>query len=68
VAATSSPREWNVELRVSEKLFIAGAPPRISFRTYNDKPRGWYTWPQALDGKPLSMERVPEQWIRLQLR
>ena len=68
LAASSSPREWYVELRVSEKLFAPGRQPRISFRTYNDKPRGWYTFPQALDGKPLSMERVPDQWIPLQLR
>lgn len=68
VAATSSRAEWSVELRIKESLFVAGSPPRISFRTYNDKPRGWFSWPQALDGKPLSVERAPAQWIRLHLR
>lgn len=65
VAASSTATGWSVELRIRESLFSAGHPPRVSFRTYNDKPRGWFTFPQALDGKPLSVERVPLQWVAL---
>ncbi|MEO7456191.1 MAG: hypothetical protein ABIY52_08005 [Gemmatimonadaceae bacterium] len=69
VAGSSSPSEWSVELRVKESLFSKKAQPRIAFRTYNDKPKGWTSLPKAsVDSMTIKVERNPSLWIPLRLR
>jgi hypothetical protein len=70
VASTSSASGWMVELRVRESSVKAGAkPPRIAFRTYNDGPRGWWSWPAPSQGAPAQrVERSPELWVPITWR
>lgn len=69
VASRSSPTGWMVELRIR----IAGVKvgpnaPRLAFRTYNDRPVGWWSWPSPPPGvPPQCVERMPDLWIPLRL-
>ncbi len=66
VAATSTPRGWMIELRIRESLLTA---PRVALRTYNDAPRGWWSWPAPAAGAPAQrVERSPEAWVVLRLK
>lgn len=64
VASSSSPAAWTAELRISEAAFKPGAgTPRIAFRTYNDQPSGWWSWPLPPPGTPAQrVERSPQSW------
>lgn len=70
VASTSSRTGWTVELRIREASLPFGtSAPRIAFRTYNDNPPGWWSWPDAPAGIPTrNVERRPELWLPLRLR
>jgi hypothetical protein len=69
VASSSTAQGWSVELRVREGIIPKGAKPRVTFRTYNDKPRGWRSYPKAAaDSLTLRVERNPGMWIPLLLR
>jgi hypothetical protein len=66
VASTSTASGWSVELRVRESALDARtAPPRVAFRTYNDNPRGWWSWPAPRGTPPQRVERIPELWAPL---
>lgn len=64
VASASHASGWSLELRIDAAAFKAGADlPRIAFRTYNDAPRGWWSWPTPPQGVPAQrVERSPELW------
>ena len=66
VASASSPSGWSVELRVRDGVIPAsgGALPRLAFRTYNDGPNGWWSWPEPPAGTPAQrVERSPQLWM-----
>jgi len=64
VASTSSSNGWIIELRICENAVKpGGASPRIAFRTYNDAPQGWWSWPAPAAGVPAQrVERSPSDW------
>ena len=71
VASASAPRGWSIELRIREDAFNASpaAAPRIAFRTYNDKPQGWWSVPAPPAGTPAQrVERTPDLWLPIRLR
>jgi hypothetical protein len=68
VASSSSPSGWSVELRIRNSVMAtsSAALPRIAFRTYNDGPNGWWSWPQSPAGTPAQrVERSPQLWTPL---
>lgn len=70
VASSSDAAGWWVELRISEAV-LRGATvrPRLAFRSYNDEPHGWWSWPEPPSGTPARLvELRPQLWepIRLQ--
>lgn len=69
VASTSSSMGWMVELRIRVAVVNVGAgAPRVAFRTYNDRPTGWWTWPVPPAGvPPQRLERTPDLWIPIRL-
>ena len=70
VASASAASGWSVELRLRESVLDASAaPPRIAFRTYNDSPQGWWSWPPPRSGVPAQrVERSPELWTVIIVR
>jgi len=70
VASSSTTSGWSIELRVRESAFDTnGAPSRIAFRTYNDNPRGWWSWPAPPSGAPPQrVERSPDLWAAIIIR
>lgn len=69
VASSSSPTGWMVELRIRVVLLTVGpAAPRLAFRTYNDQPAGWWSWPgPPADVPPQRVEHTPDLWIPVRL-
>jgi hypothetical protein len=69
VASSSSPTGWMVELRIRVALVSVGpGAPRLAFRTYNDRPSGWWSWPAPAAGvPPQRVERTPDLWIPIRL-
>lgn len=67
VASASTTSGWAVELRVRESVLDASvALPRIAFRTYNDNPSGWWSWPSPPTGAPAQrVERSPDLWTAM---
>jgi hypothetical protein len=67
VASRSTGKGWTIELRIRETSVKPGAAlPRIAFRTYNDVPRGWWSFPAPAPGAPAQrVERTPSLWIPL---
>lgn len=66
VASTSSPSGWSAEMRVRDGVIAASgnALPRLAFRTYNDGPNGWWSWPEPPAGTPAQrVERSPQLWM-----
>ena len=70
VASTSTATGWSLELRVRESVVHPGTTaPRVAFRTYDDRPQGWWSWPSAPAGMPSQrVERTPSLWIPIRLR
>jgi hypothetical protein len=70
VASRSMHNVWTVELRIRETALRSGpALPRIAFRTYNDRPHGWWSFPApAADAPAHSVERNPQSWMPFRLR
>ena|SRR5688572_696628 len=70
VASTSDEAGWSLELRIDERALSAGdGAPAIGFRTYDDAPRGWWTWPLPPAGaRPQLVERTPRLWAVLDLQ
>ena len=71
VRAVSDSAGWSLELRLDAAFFREarpGATPALAFRTYNDAPHGWATWP-ARNGlrHPTELERRPEWWVPVRL-
>lgn len=64
VASSSSSTGWTVELRIRAAAARVGtALPRLALRTYNDAPRGWWSWPGPPAGTPAQrVERTPALW------
>jgi hypothetical protein len=69
IASTSSSAGWMVELRIRLNVVKPGpGAPRIAFRTYNNQPSGWWSWPMPPDGvPPQHVEQRPDLWIPLRL-
>jgi hypothetical protein len=57
-------REWSLLLRLDPAWFTASEEtPRIAFRTYDNEPGGWTSWPPPLRGAPATtVEQAPVQW------
>ena len=70
VASGSTRQKWSVELRIrSTAIKPDRAVPRIAFRTYNDEPTGWWSWPAPPSGIPAQrVERSPDLWAPMRLR
>lgn len=70
VATSSSPSGWVVELRVREAVVQpAAAAPKLVIRTYNDRPHGWWSWPEPPAGVPAQrVERNPDLWVPLRFQ
>ena len=69
VASSSSPTGWTVEVRIRVAAVNTGPEaPRLAFRTYNDRPTGWWSWPVPPVGfSPQRVERTPDLWIPIRL-
>jgi hypothetical protein len=69
VASSSSAAQWMVELRVRLNVVKPDSMlPRISFRTFNDKPQGWWSWPAPPQGvRAQAVEQRPELWVPLRI-
>jgi hypothetical protein len=66
LASSSTASGWVIELRIRESTLDA---PRMALRTYNDAPRGWWSWPLPPAGTPAQrVERNPDSWVVLRLR
>ena len=65
VASTTDAGGWHVELRIQDSVFRGRqALPRLAFRTYNDAPAGWWSWPTPSGAlRPQGVEQVPDLWI-----
>ena len=60
---------WSVELRIRETVLGGGpAAPRITFRTYDDDPHGWWAWPARAGMPAQHVERTPAAWAPMVLR
>jgi hypothetical protein len=70
VASHSAHDAWTVELRIRETALNAGsALPRVAFRTYNDRPHGWWSLPAPAPGAPAYLvERSPQSWVPFRLQ
>jgi hypothetical protein len=69
VASTSGTTEWSIELRVRVAAAATGASlARIFFRTYNDAPSGWWSWPQPPGVDAALVEDRPAHWAPLRLQ
>jgi hypothetical protein len=70
VASSSSPTGWMVELRIRvAALDVGPGAPRLAFRTYNDRPSGWWSWPTPPAGvPPQRVERTPDLWVPIRLQ
>lgn len=67
VASRNTASMWTVELRIRITPPTALAP-RIAFRTYNNQPRGWWSWPVPAGGLPAQrVEQRPDLWIPMRL-
>ncbi len=66
VRSVSDSAGWSLELRLDAAFFRearAGTTPALAFRTYNDSPSGWSTWPRRDRLRhPTAVERRPELW------
>lgn len=70
VASSSSPSGWSVELRIRAATFqgSGAALPRLAFRTYNDRPAGWWSWPAPPPRTPAQqVELSPGLWMPVRL-
>jgi hypothetical protein len=70
ISSRSSPTGWVVELRIAMRVVNRGSnAPRLAFRTYNDRPSGWWSWPIPPAGIPAQrVEWLPDLWIPIRLR
>lgn len=70
IAAVLPDSTWTVELRIRETTLNAGPTlPRIAFRTYNDRPHGWWSFPAPVADAPAhGVERSPQAWMPFRLR
>lgn len=70
VASSTDATGWRIELRVRESAARTGtALPRLALRTYDDAPRGWWSWPAPPTGTPSQrVERTPDAWVALRWR
>ena len=61
-AARSTGRGWSVELRFRAPSF-EGTTPRIAFRSFDDAPKGWWSWPAPPEStRATRIERQPDLW------
>lgn len=66
VSTSSDSASWSVHLRIARALL--GKKPRIAFRTYDDAPQGWWSWPAPREGERATLvERTPDRWIPLEV-
>jgi hypothetical protein len=66
VSSGDELKRWLVLLRLDPAWFRgdSGRAARIAFRTYDDAPGGWHSWPPPRPGSPgWSVERTPGSWI-----
>jgi hypothetical protein len=62
-ASHSGDRSWSLEFRVRLRDWRV---PRIAFRTFDDAPKGWWSWPAPRDGERATrVEMIPERWLPL---
>ena len=69
VGGRSDPGGWTLLLRLDPAWFkgSSGRLPRIAFRTYDNDPSGWFTWPAPKGAQPpTDVERTPSSWIPVQ--
>lgn len=66
VSVRDERQRWILLLRLDPAWFAgdAGRPARMAFRTYDNSPSGWYSWPPPSRGLPAwSVEMTPAAWI-----
>jgi hypothetical protein len=70
IATSSDARGWSVELRIREEFVrVPGGTPHVLFRTFNDAPQGWWTWPAPPSGTPAQrLDHIPDYWVPLRFR
>ena len=65
VRSSSDGTGWSVELKLPLLWFAddTGRRATIAFRSYDDSPHAWYSWPAPLPGeRPTKVEMTPVQW------
>ena len=65
VRGSSDAAGWSLELRLPALWFAddSGRTATIAFRSYDDSPHAWYSWPAPLPGeRPTKVEITPVQW------
>ena len=66
VRGSSDAAGWSLELRLPALWFAddSGRTATIAFRSYDDSPHAWYSWPAPLPGeRPTKVEITPVQWV-----
>lgn len=65
VRSSSDASGWAVELKLPLLWFAddSGRRATIAFRSYDDSPHAWYSWPAPLPGeRAIRVEMTPAQW------
>jgi hypothetical protein len=71
VDAAAGPTGWTLLLRLEPGWLTgeAGSLPGVAFRTYDDAPAGWFSWPvPAPPLPPTIVEQSPAHWAPLRVR
>jgi hypothetical protein len=66
VRGNSDATGWSVVLKLPVLWFAddSGRKATIAFRSYDDAPHAWYSWPAPLAGaRPTRVEMAPAQWV-----
>lgn len=69
VRGSSEAKGWSVELKLPMLWFTdeTGRKATMSFRSYDDSPHAWYSWPAPLPGeRPTKVEMTPVQWAEVE--
>lgn len=65
VRSSSDATGWSIELKLPVMWFAddSGRRATIAFRSYDDSPHAWYSWPAPRAGeRPTRVEMVPKEW------
>ena len=71
VHTASDGTHWSLILKLDVRWFTRSGQrhPGLAFRTFDDSPAGWYTWPATPQGLGVrALERRPDLWAVVELK